>query len=562
MSFMASLRLRLMVPTAAFALSMAALAATPAAPSGADMYRLGRLASGVPLAAMRDANPLPAASSACVNCHRPSGLGSYEGSITVPPIIGPYLFRPGAINAADLNLPHVQGYAPKPYAYNLETLRATLQSGIAPDGRQLSTLMPRYDFDEMSLRQLTDYLDKLATRPFIGVDAQNLHFATIVTPDVDREQRAAVLTVLEHFFAEREAAMSARVQAVRADASEYRGTRHWRLHVWDLTGKPDTWESQLRGLIATQPVFAVISGIGARSWAPVHRFCERARVPCLLPNIDMPPSGEGDEYTVYFSRGVLLEADLVAARLASVAGSGAAGPRARGRLDQVYRSGDVGAAAAARLAVHARAAGYVVSAHELPVAAESPPHVTTADAFTHAQLQAALIKVPRDAVLIIWLRPSDVKALGDHAPVVRGIYLSGQMAGLEEAPLGAEWRAAVRMTYPYDPPDRRRVRENFPHAWLLKQGIAVTDDQLQSNTFLSCGVLAEVLDGMLDAYVPEFLLERLEGMLGTRLATGYFPRLSLAPGQRYASKGGYLVKFAEADGNRVIADGAWTIPAE
>jgi hypothetical protein len=41
---------------------------------------------------------------------------------------------------------------------------------------------------------------------------------------------------------------------------------------------------------------------------------------------------------------------------------------------------------------------------------------------------------------------------------------------------------------------------------------------------------------------------------------GYYPRLGLAPGQRFASKGGYLVRFAQPSGPAVVADGAWLVP--
>ena len=40
----------------------------------------------------------------------------------------------------------------------------------------------------------------------------------------------------------------------------------------------------------------------------------------------------------------------------------------------------------------------------------------------------------------------------------------------------------------------------------------------------------------------------------------HYPRLSLAPGQRSASKGGYLARFAEASGTRLVADGDWVVP--
>jgi hypothetical protein len=49
-------------------------------------------------------------------------------------------------------------------------------------------------------------------------------------------------------------------------------------------------------------------------------------------------------------------------------------------------------------------------------------------------------------------------------------------------------------------------------------------------------------------------------MLEHRIITGYYPRLTLAPGQRFASKGGYMVHFAEPTGAKLMADGDWIVP--
>ncbi|MEP6884609.1 MAG: cytochrome C, partial [Gammaproteobacteria bacterium] len=134
------------------------------------------------------------------------------------------------------------------------------------------------------------------------------------------------------------------------------------------------------------------------------------------------------------------------------------------------------------------------------------------------------------------------------------------MANLEGTALPAAWRTAVRIAYPFDPPDRRRVRENFPHAWLRQHQIPVTADRVQSNTYLVCNILADVLDSMLDSYVPDFLIERLDMMAGNLLSTGFFPRLSLASGQRFASKGGYIVKFDARDTRRMVVEQDWLVP--
>ena len=65
---------------------------------------------------------------------------------------------------------------------------------------------------------------------------------------------------------------------------------------------------------------------------------------------------------------------------------------------------------------------------------------------------------------------------------------------------------------------------------------------------------------MVDTFVRDYLVERVEEMLEHRILTGYYPRLALAPGQRFASKGGFIVHFAEPTGGRVVADGDWIVP--
>jgi hypothetical protein len=520
----------------------------PAAARGAGVYVDGVLAGGAALRAIGDGGvKMTGAAAACVNCHRRSGLGSYEGSVLIPPIIGPYLFRDRATNTLDLALPHVPGFTPNLLPYDDRSLALALRTGAAPGGRTLGALMPRFALDDASMAGLIDYLRHLSLGPMPGVGTEELEFATIITPDAVPAERGAMLEVLDKFFKVRNADIGPRVQSPRSSATLYRAARTWRLQVWEPTGSASTWERQLHELQAAHPVFAVISGLGRANWAPVHAFCEHDHVPCVLPNVDLPVVAEQDFYPLYYSRGVLLEADLIRDRLS-------AKPPARGaRLVQIYRADDVGAPAASALAKSASSAPLKVENRVLVARRADDP-----GAERRAELERALAGLRRDDTLALWLRPVDLAALG-HAPAA-AIFMSGLMADLENAPLPVGWRPKVRMTYPFDPPDLRRVRMNFPHAWFRSQGITMTHELLQTDTYLTCMIVADAIDSMLDSFVPEFLVERLENMLEQRLENDYFPRLSLATGQRFASKGGYLVKFTGPDSGSVAADGGRLVP--
>jgi hypothetical protein len=319
--------------------------------------------------------------------------------------------------------------------------------------------------------------------------------------------------------------------------------RQWELHVWELTGTADTWQQQLERYLAREPVFAVVSGLGGKNWAPVHVFCESAQIPCLFPNVETPVGAEHDFYSLYFSRGVLLEAELIARRIVEPAD----GERVK-TVHQIYRAGDNGEAAAQALAT-------LLEQHGIAVSNDAVASSARGDSVTDM-----LRRTSTADALVLWLRPTDIAVLGEFPAAPAAVYMSGLMAGLDRSPLPSSWRGHTRIAYPFDIPDRRRVRVDFALGWFRIRNIPVVDEQLQADTYLACGLLSETVNHMVDTFVRDYLIERLQDDIEHRILTGYYPRLTLATGQTVASKGGYIVRFAEPQGTRLIADGVWFVP--
>jgi hypothetical protein len=522
-----------------------ACAPSPAAPAGESIYRNGILPSGRPLTANREPDlKISGADAACTNCHRRSGLGEIEGRIIIPPISGPYLFHPRPTDRDDFDLPFVDTMRPDRDPYTDATLARAIREGVGADGRRLNYLMPQYALNDADMAVLIGYLKGMMPSRVPGVTGSVLHFATIITPDADPVKRSGMLDVLNHFFADKNA--FARAESPRMRSSHrmmFKANRRWLLHVWELEGPPATWEKQLHQLLIREPVLAVISGLGGKTWMPVHRFCEQAALPCLFPNVELPVVAEHDFDSLYFSRGVLLEADLIAHRLTD--DKAASAPQ---RIVQIYRSDDVGVAAAKELSLGM--AGRGVQIVDRPLGAGAADR----------QLAASLADIGgRDAV-VLWLRPADLTALAGVPLGLPGAFMSGLMGDLGNAPLPAAWRPVTRMAYPFDLPDHRRIAMDYPLGWFRIRQIPVVAEQVQTDTFLACSLLSETSNHMADTFIGDYLVERIEGMLEHRIITGYYPRLALAPNQRFASKGGYLVRFADPTGASLSADGDWVVP--
>lgn len=518
-----------------------------ATPLGERIYLKGISGSGTPLEAAHEDGGVRTTGkeAACVSCHQHSGLGSKEGQVSIPPITGRYLFYPRASGPDAADLPYVEGIRSNRAPYTDATLARAIREGLDSEGKPLQYLMPQYALNDTEMAALISYLKGLDRRRSPGVTDTVLHFATVITPDADPVKTAGMLDVLTHYFAVKNTFPIGATPPLRSSRKMmFMVNRHWDLHVWRLTGPAAGWQRQLEHHLAEEPVLAVVSGIGGANWAPVHTFCEQAAVPCLFPNVEAPPAeADRDFYSLYFSGGVLLEAGLIANSL-SGREDGTSTPVVR----QIYRAGDSGAHGARALAASLAARGITVQ--DRPIAPDAPA----------SSIAQALRGVGSGEVIVLWLRPTDLASLGNAPDVPFTVFMSGLLGGLERTPLPSGWRERTQLAYPFDLPDHRRIGVDFARGWFSIRHISVVDEQVQADTYLACGLLAESLSHMADTFVRDYLIERVQSMIGHRIVTGYYPRLTLAAGQRFASKGGYIAQFASDTGRDIVPTSAWIRP--
>lgn len=528
-----------------------ARAADPQAEIGRRIYEEGIRPDGSPLRGIRpEGAVLAGEQAACTSCHRRSGLGAIEGTILVPPVAGRLLFAPApsfgyVVNPRMGNAPSdAWARALTRGAYDVATLGRALSEGLDPNGKALSAPMPRYALDARELAALSAYLRQLSSNPSPGVAADDLHLATVVTPDAPAGHADAVTDVL------------------RAWSNQTQGSGlPWSLEVWKLSGLPESWTQQLQAYYRRQPVFGLLSGAGGAEWEPVHRFCEAERIPCVLPSLDAAPDAGTDFYSLYYSPGVALEAVVLASHLDAAAKAG--GPRSR--VIQVTSD-----ASGRRAAAGLRSS---LSAGDAQVAERQYRLIAPA---------AALDGLCASDDLVLWLRPAELSQLAADVPAgpaAGRVFLSAMLAPPDTVDLPPSWKARVTYVSLFDDLGYQgEIARLRLKRWLDLVGVRYGRSlRVEADAYAACSLLSTALSQIRTQQLRwremslrrEHLIETLEAVVtkysdGTGIVdadshVAYYGRMSLGPRQRTAVRGGTLLRYAspnseelEPIGDRIV----------
>jgi ABC-type branched-subunit amino acid transport system substrate-binding protein len=316
--------------------------------------------------------------------------------------------------------------------------------------------------------------------------------------------------------------------------------------VWELKGPPDSWPQQLEASYRQRPVFAVLSGVAPGGWQPIHDFCERFQVPCLFPTTDLPVIEEQDFYSMYFSRGMTLEGEAIVQHLSDE-------DRLATPVLQVFRDGDPrGETAAAALKRSLEARGGEVRDLVLD---------------SHGQADQAFWQSLREAgpsaVIVLWIDESDLQTFWQSADDMEGpqrIYLSTTVYDGDTATIPATVRDRVYFVHPEELPSKLPRRLARSTGWLrVKRIYAPEAKRVQANAYFALKMAGEGMGHIRGFFSREYFLERIEHMVDNATYTSVYPRISLAPNQRFVSKGTYIAKLSEE--GELVAVTDWLIPA-
>jgi len=496
--------------------------------AGQRLYREGRGVSGAAITAMVQGDvPLSGTQMTCQSCHGRSGMGTIESGRIPPGITGPLLFAPDKRTRDQRRRP----------AYTEKTLARAIRKGVDAAGKPLDPLMPRFQLGDRDVAALAAYLRQLGTVPSPGVGSDSLRLATLIAGDVDPAVVQAELDVIKAFVATRNRSGRQRLRGGHAPGDKREIFRKWSLDIWRLQGPPGSWRAQIATHYRKRPVFAMIGGLAAGSWQPVHEFCEARQMPCMLPDIDLPPADESGFYSFYFSRGLRLEAEIIASEL-----------KAKGLAGNVLSIVDgndkntpsVMAAAAFEQAI-TRRTGQVQT---LDMRRDSVQELLAGN-------QSKL----KSSAIVLWLNAAGLQKLaakGMQSEVPA--FLSSTLLDSHWDKIPATLRSRAMLVHLSALPDEPDPSLQRFRAWARVRHVSIRHVRHQALAYFACLAFAESTKHAGLYLSRDYVLDLLNH---SSTLTAYLPlytRAGITPGQRVLSRGGYLVDLA--GGARPL----WVVP--
>jgi hypothetical protein len=283
-------------------------------------------------------------------------------------------------------------------------------------------------------------------------------------------------------------------------------------------------------------------------WSAIHEFCENNKVPCLFPLTQMPPAEQSGHYSVYFNQGLLLEAKATAKYLLKEKSADPAAAMV------VFYSEDAEGSNPAKVFTEMLNADKTRIIDSVPVKdMESFRHEWTKYVESH----------PKVGTVVVWpgrLKGAILSELTVLFQKTERIFLPSELLQADLAGLPQEMMPKLYFSYPYELPTAYHPHAFRVRAWMNTRKLEVSNARIQFNTYYALNLLQYSLEHVVDHFSRDYLLEYIEHEAENALNPGTFPRLSLGPEQRFASKGAYLVQIDGSESQSIKPVSAWIVP--
>jgi len=514
--------------------------------AGKNIYLYGKLSSGENVVATTIGDvELAGELAACVNCHRHSGLGSSEGSTIAPAITGEILFSEQKMKAHRYRPTSNQAaYALDRPAYTKSALKKTLVSGVDINGKPLDRLMPLYALSENDYEHLYTYLNSLSIKN-AGVTDTTLHIATIIDERVGTDKINTMLSTLKKYFSdlnsETRNETKRTAQAPIQQEWLYRGYRKYKLHVWKLTGEPDSWQKQLNEYYDKKPVFAIVSGISNGSWENIDKFCNAREVPCILPNTKTPGYSANNFYTLYFTAGPYNDASVITRYFRD---------ETKDNVTSTNKTSENKASAIVQL--------YDTSSYS-EVAKNTLHNDITSNKKYNEKYSISSVSLDtinkkhgidqyiknKNTTVVIWSEKLDdslLETLSNNKNKIKSVFIPYYLATSSKTRkkltnIGLN----ILTSYPYVTPSSEPRATIRSSVWGKSRKIDTTEKAIFTNTFTAIKLLLNAIKHARSHFNRAYIIELLEHKLDKSVLTGMYPKLTIGPNQRYASRGGYIM---------------------
>ena len=122
-----------------------------------------------------------------------------------------------------------------------------------------------------------------------------------------------------------------------------------------------------------------------------------------------------------------------------------------------------------------------------------------------------------------------------------------------------EVRDFTYITHPSSLPEDGKRARMATERWIQAKGLSVTNFETQAKMYFLGWMLSGMVKMMRDDFYRDYFFDLIDMMRDQYYSIAVYPRLSFGPGQRYASKGCYVVQLTPGAEPRLEKRSGWVV---